>query len=57
MDREALRREAIGWFRSRLAADDWMEALRAQTRPLRAVKAEAGERSRPKRTRTKVEAA
>ena len=57
MDREALRREAIAWFRNRLAADAWMEALRAQTRPLRAVKGEAGARSRPKRARAKVKAA
>jgi len=57
MDREALRREAITWFRNRLAADDWMEVLRAQTRPLRAVKAESGERSNPKRARARGKAA
>jgi hypothetical protein len=57
MDGEALRREAIAWFRNRLAADEWMEALRAETRPLRAVKAEAGERGRRKRARAKVKAA
>jgi len=60
MDRAALRREAIAWFKNRLAADEWMDALRAQTRPLRAVQAAAGERngrSRAKRARSKVQAA
>jgi len=60
MDRAALRREAIAWFRNRLAADDWMDALRAQTRPLRAVQAAADERNgrgRAKRARSKVQAA
>ena len=60
MDRAALRREAIAWFKNRLAADDWMDALRAQTRPLRAVAAATGEPAphrRAKRARSKVQAA
>jgi len=27
---EALRREALRWFRGRLAADDWMDSVRAE---------------------------
>jgi len=60
MDPTALRREAIAWFKNRLAADDWMDALRCQTRPLRAVPAATGEpapRGRSKRARSKVQAA
>jgi len=60
MDRAALRREAIAWFKNRLAADEWMDALRAQTRPLQAVPAVTSEpapRGRAKRARSKVQAA
>jgi len=37
MDRAALRREALAWFRGRLATDDWMDGLRAETRNLKSV--------------------
>jgi hypothetical protein len=60
MDRAALRREAIGWFRTRLAADDWMDALRSQTRLLRPVPATGSDRAgrrRPKRAGEKIRAA
>jgi len=60
MDRAALRQEAIGWFRNRLAADDWMDAVRSQTRLLRPVPTTGPERAgrrRPKRAGEKVRAA
>jgi len=59
MDPQALREEAISWFKRRLAADAWLDQVRDQTRPLRRVSAPTPpipprHRRRP---RTKVRAA
>ena len=57
MDRPALKREALAWFRSRLAADTWLDELRAQTRPLKVVPARTATRRISKRPRSKPTAA
>lgn len=57
MDRAALKREAIRWFRSRMAADGWLDDLRAQARPLKAVSANPTTAKTSKRTRSRSNAA
>ena len=55
MSREALRREALAWFKSRLAADDVLDDLRATARHLQPVRSPGV--PGPRRPRAKTHAA
>ena len=59
MEKQALRREAVAWFKKRLAADAWLDEVRAQSRSLRSVSAPAPRVAprRPRRAGTKTHAA